>query len=104
MSILAALNKAKEKKVIEQIELAGKIEFPENSYWKFVNGEDGKDGYFIGKKQFKSSLRFLGVGIEIIDELLLESVTSREFFLGYFDKQINIAQLSNAGYTFLSKL
>jgi hypothetical protein len=95
MSILEALNRAKEKKVVEQIELAGKIELPENSYWKFVNGVNSKDGEFVGKEQFKSSLRFLGIGQEMINELLLEPVTNRYYFLNYFESKINDAYILN---------
>lgn len=91
MSILDALNKAKEQKQQEQVEFAGKVELPEIGYWKFINGVDSKDGEYIGKDQFKWTLKSLGIGKEVIEELLDEDVRNREWFLDYFESIIKDA-------------
>ena len=94
-SILAALQKSKQAKQQEQLELAQRVEYPEIGYYKYCNGVDGKDGYFIGKNQFISHLRSIGIGIEMIEELLSESVINREFFSYYFESIYNEAHKEN---------
>lgn len=95
MSILAALSKAKEQKQQEQIELASKIEYPEIGCWKFINGVNIKDGEYIGKDQFTWLLKCLGIGQEMIEELLMEDVRNREWFLDYFESIYNEAYKQN---------
>lgn len=82
MSILAALNKAKEQKKQElEVQLQIAEEVPENSYWKRLNGV-----WYIGNHGFKSSLQLIGICDEMIDDLMLEDKKERENLLNYFNK------------------
>jgi hypothetical protein len=88
MSILAALNKAKQQKKQElEVQLQITEEQPENSYWKRLNGI-----WYIGNEGFKSSLQLIGLCDEIIEDLMLEDKKERENLLDYFNKQVKIKQ------------
>lgn len=82
MSILLALNKAKEQK---QQELESKLQIaaeqPDNSYWKVLNGI-----WYIGNHGFKSSLQLIGLCDEMIDDLMFEDKKERENLLDYFGR------------------
>jgi hypothetical protein len=85
MSIIAALNKAKEQKQQEQsAQLQTAEEQPENSYWKVLNGV-----WYIGNEGFKCSLQLIWLCDEMIEDLMLEDKKERENLLDYFNKHIN---------------
>lgn len=93
MSILSALSKAKQQKKQElEEQLSSSEQKPDNSYWKFKNGINSKDGWFIGDDGFKSSLQIIGLCDEMIDDLMLEDKKERENLLDYFNKQVKIKQ------------
>jgi hypothetical protein len=82
-SILAALSKAKEQKIVEQeYQLQIAEEKPENSYWKVLNGF-----WYIGNEGFKSSLKIIGLDNEIIEDLMLEDKKERNNILDYFNNR-----------------
>lgn len=85
MSILDALNKAKEQKLAEQEAHSQTAEEkPENSYWKVLNGI-----WYIGNHGFKSSLQLIGINDEMIEDLMLEDKKERENILDYFNSRLS---------------
>lgn len=80
MSIIDALNKAKEQKRQEQEKILQIAEEqPKNSYWKVLNGI-----WYIGNEGFKNSLQLIGLYDEMIDDLMLEDKKERSNLLDYF--------------------
>lgn len=87
MSILAALNRAKEQKLAEQEQelLDSPIQYPLDNYWKWINGKNNKDGLYIGNEGFKRSLQLIGLCDEMIEDLMFEDKKERENLLDYFN-------------------
>jgi len=86
MSILAALQKSKQAKQQELEQVALKKQSPEDSYWKYKNGVDGKDGYFIGDDGFRFSLQLCGLDDTLIEDWLTYQIDERERILDYYNE------------------